>query len=100
MGFEKLFIKEIPHPSYSYFSHYHNWSQYLTSKKKSLKHKFLSSNYDNIQNKKSFKRASFFSPFAFLAVIISASETSSSKFIALVYIEISTYHELALSQLI
>lgn len=60
MRFEKMFITEIPHWSYSSFSHHHNWSQYLTSKQKSSKHKFLFSNYDNIQNKKRLKRASFF----------------------------------------
>lgn len=65
MGFEKMFVKEIPHESYSSFSHHHNWSQYSTSKKKSSEYKFLFSNYANIQNKKIFKRASFFSLFTF-----------------------------------
>ena len=93
MGFEKMFINGILHQAYSSFRH-HNWSQHLTSKKSRQSINFILVTMTTFKTR--ILKGLYLSPFLLLAIIISASEKSSSKFIALLNFEISGYHKLAL----
>lgn len=93
MGFEKMFINGIPHQAYSSFRR-HNWSQHLTSKKSLQSINFFLVTMTTFKTR--ILKGLYFSPFLLLAIIISALEKSLSKFIALLDLEISAYHKLAL----